>query len=256
MDKNKIVQSILGKDINNKKSRIPARLDLLQSLTGLFLALFILFHILFESSILFGKDSMLMVCNFFEGEFLIEGGSPWFIIILAIVIFGLFMFHASLALRKFPHSYREYFRFQVNSKLLKHSDTSLWFTQVVTGFILMFFGSIHLYMVMTKPEDIGPFISSDRVYSDWMWPMYLILLITVVIHTAIGIYRLIVKWGVFDGDNPKINRFKSRKVVKIVMIFYIILGLASLLTYMKIGYDHKDNYGQRYIKGSEAHNAN
>ena len=253
MNKNNIVQSLLGKDMNNKKSRTPARLDFLQSTTGLILAIFITFHILFESSILLGKDTMYALSKIFEGEFLIEGGSPLFISALALFIFSLFIFHAFLAIRKFPSSYREYQRFRTHAKLMNHKDTNLWFIQITTGFMLFFLGSIHLYTMLTQPQNIGPFASSDRVYSDIFWPLYLMLLITVVLHAGIGVYRLIIKWGWFDGKNPKENRIKTRKFLKTITAIYLILGILSLLTYMKIGYDHRNNYGERYIITEVSH---
>jgi len=256
MSKDHIVESLTGKTEKKRKSRIPAKLDFLQSATGLILAVFIVFHLIFESSILLGKDSMYALTKMFEGEFIIEGGSPLFISGLAFVISVIFIFHAALAMRKFPSSYREYLRFRTHTKLMNHADTDLWFIQVITGFMLLFLGSIHLYTMMTQPQNIGPFASSDRIYSDLMWPMYLILLVTVVLHTGVGIYRLIVKWGWFDGNNPKENRVKSRKIIKIVVIFYLLIGLFSLLAYMKIGYDHQENYGERYMHVTEVNHAN
>jgi fumarate reductase subunit C len=245
------IELLTGKDKAGKKSKWPARLDYLQSATGLFLALFITFHILFESSILFGKEAMYKLTKMFEGEPFIEGGEPLIITALALVIFSMFIFHASLAMRKFPSSYTEYQRYRAHRKLLKHDDTNLWFIQITTGFAMFFLGSIHLYMMMTDPEKIGPYASSDRIYSDWMWPMYLLLLIAVVLHSWVGIYRLIIKWGWFDGKDPRKNRKRSKMVIKTLITIYLILGLASLATYMKIGYEHKDDYGSRYI--SESH---
>ncbi len=246
MLRDNIVESILGKTTQKRKSRIPAKLDFLQSATGLILAIFIIFHLLFEASILLGKDSMYAITKMFELDFFIKGGSPIFISILAFIIFAIFIFHAFLAMRKFPNSYREYLRLKTHAKLMKHSDTNLWIIQITTGFMLFFLGSIHLYTMLTQPENIGPFASSDRVYSDVMWPMYLMLLVSVVLHAGVGIYRLIMKWGWFDGKNPKENRLKSRKIIKIVTIIYLIIGLFSLITYIKIGYEHQDSYGERY----------
>ena len=255
MSKDHIVESLTGKTMKKHKSKIPAKLDFLQSATGLILAVFILFHLIFESSILLGKDSMYTLTKIFEGEFIIEGGSPVFISVLAMVISVIFIFHAFLAMRKFPHSYREHLRLKTHAKLLKHSDTNLWFIQISTGFMLFFLGSIHLYIMMTQPQNIGPFASSDRIYSDMMWPMYLMLLVSVVLHAGVGVYRLIMKWGWFDGENPGENRIKTRKIIKGVVIFYLLIGLFSLLTYMKIGYDHQENYGERYNHSSEVQNA-
>ena len=64
---------LTGKNKLGKKSKIPARLDFLQSATGLFLALFITFHILFESSILFGKGAMYKLTKCFKGNPLSRG---------------------------------------------------------------------------------------------------------------------------------------------------------------------------------------
>ena len=241
-----IVESLIGTTIEKKKSRIPAKLDFLQSATGLTLSLFIMFHIIFESSILLGKESMHMMTKFFEGAYIIEGGSPIFIVVLAIVVTAIFVAHSLLAMRKFPSSYREYSRFRTHAKLMKHSDTNLWFMQIITGVIIFFLGAVHLYTVMTQPENIGPYASADRIYSDGMWILYLMLLVTVVTHTGVGIYRLIMKWGWFDGENPKKNRLKIQKIITAVTAFYLFIGLLSLISYMKIGHEHQANYGERY----------
>ncbi|AKF25521.1 fumarate reductase [Sulfurovum lithotrophicum] len=239
---------LTGKDSGKRKSRMPARIDFLQSVSGLFLALFIMFHLLFESSILLGKEAMYRLTKLFEGEPFIEGGEPLIISALAVIIFSLFVVHAGVALRKFPSSYHEYRRYIEHKALLAHNDTNLWYIQITTGFIMFFLGSIHLYMMMTQPENIGPYASSDRIYSDLMWPMYLVLLISVVLHGGIGMYRLIIKWGWFDGKDPRANRRKSRAIIKLLVGVYLLLGLASLGTYMKIGYEHQNDYGKRYVE--------
>lgn len=256
MFKERVVESLLGMTTQKRKSKIPAKLDFLQSATGLILALFILFHLIFESSILLGKDSMYTLTKMFEGEFIIEGGSPIFISGLAIVISAIFVFHAFLAMRKFPSSYREYMRFRTHAKLMNHADTNLWFIQITSGFMLFFLGSIHLYIMMTQPQNIGPFASSDRIYSDMMWPMYLMLLVSVILHAGVGVYRLIMKWGWFDGEKPRENRIKTRKIIKMAVVFYLLIGLFSLASYMKIGYKHQANYGERYNPQVEVKDAN
>ncbi len=256
MFRDNIVESLLGKTTQKRKSRIPAKLDFLQSATGLILATFILFHLIFEASILLGKDSMYAITKMFEGDFFIEGGSPIFISVLASIIFAIFILHALLAMRKFPNSYREYLRLRTHAKLMKHSDTNLWIIQAITGFMMFFLGSVHLYIVWTQPQNIGPFASSDRVYSDMFYPLYFMLLVSVVLHAGAGVYRLIMKWGWFDGKNPKSNRVKTRKIVKVVTTIYLIMGLLSLITYIKIGYEHKSEYGKRYVPTTEVRDEN
>jgi fumarate reductase subunit C len=239
MLKKDIIESLLGKDKNKKKSKIPAKLDFWQSATGLILAIFIMFHLIFESSILLGSDAMYSLTKFFEADFIFEGGEPLVISGLAFIIFTIFIIHSFLAMRKIPSKYKDYLRLKTHIRLIKHNDTTLWLVQVISGFIMFFLGSVHLYIMMTQPQKIGPFLSSDRIYSDVMWPLYLLLLVSVIMHAFIGIYRLIVKWGWFDREI-------SKKVIQTMIILYTIIGLLSLFTYMKIGYDHKDSYGIKY----------
>lgn len=256
MSNDRIVESLLGKTTQKKKSRIPARLDFLQSATGLFLAIFMIFHMLFVSTILISKDFMLSVTKAFELSFLFEGGSSIPVFITILVVFIIFIFHAFLALRKFPISYREFLRLKTHSDLMNHGDTKLWIIQVGTGFSLFFLGSVHLYIMLTNPGNIGPYASSDRVYTDMMWPLYIMLLAAVEFHGAIGLYRLSVKWGWFEGDDPKKSRKRLKKAKWILSAVMLTLGVATLLAYMKIGAEHQANYGERYIPQVEVQNAN
>ncbi len=59
-----------------RKSRWPARLDLVQSGTGLVLALFMWGHMFFVSTILISKDAMWTITKFFEGYFFFGRSYP------------------------------------------------------------------------------------------------------------------------------------------------------------------------------------
>lgn len=249
---NTILEGLVDRRIDGKKSRIPAKLDFYQSLTGLILAVFIKFHLIFVSSILISKEFMHSVDKFLAGGILIEGGHPLFVSATAFVLFIIIVIHALLAVRKFPNSYRQYRNFNSHCEMFPHNDTKLWGIQIGTGFILFFFASIHLYQMMAEPSNIGPYLSSDRIWSDNAWGMYLILLTSVVLHATIGLYRLAVKWGWLEGKNHKQSRAKLQKIRNRVITFYLILGFLSLGAYMKIGIEHTDKYGQKYIPAHHA----
>ncbi len=234
------------------KSKIPAWLDYLQSGTGLVLALFMWGHMIFVSTILLGKDAMYTVAKFFEGEYILGHSYPAIVMVFTGIIFFLFILHAILAMRKFPSNFRQYKLFHTHMIRMKHSDTTLWYYQAVTGFIMLFLGSVHLYVIMTHPGEIGPYASSDRMVTDWMAPLYLILLIAVEVHGSIGLYRLAIKWGWFDGKNPKLNRKRLKQAKYIVTFFFLTLGLATWVMYVKIGIEHKDRAGERYVPQSIA----
>ncbi|NKQ41763.1 MAG: fumarate reductase cytochrome b subunit [Sulfurovum sp.] len=241
-----IIEGYLGVTPDTRKSRLPARLDWWQSATGLFLGLFMWGHMFFVSTILISKDFMYQVTRFFEGSFIFDEPKPILVSMIVFIVFAIFIVHAALALRKFPTNYRQYKIMKTHTVVLNHDDTKLWFVQAYTGFAMFFLGSIHLYTVMTQADKIGPYASADRVVSDWMWPLYILLLLAVELHGSIGLYRLAVKWGWFDGKNPKAARKRLKKIKWAVTVFFLTLGFVTLAAYIKIGIEHKDNYGERY----------
>ncbi len=227
-------------------SRWPARLDLLQSGSGLLLVVFIWGHMFFESSILLGKDAMLWVTRMFEGEHLFGEPYPILVSIVAALILTLTIVHALLAMRKFPSTHRQYQSFNRHMRQLRHPDTTLWYIQVVTGFALFFLASTHLLVVMMQPDNIGPYASSDRIWSGRFWILYALLLPVVHVHAAIGIYRLAMKWGPFSRANSGLWRGRIKLALYCIVAFYLCMGTASLVTYMAIGANHSDQVGERY----------
>jgi fumarate reductase subunit C len=233
----------MTKNIN----RWPAWLDMVQGFTGLILVLFMWAHMFFVSSILISHDAMYWVARMFEGEPLFGKPYPILVTLVAVGIFTLLLVHALLALRKVPSNVQQYQAIHQHTSIFKHGDTWLWVVQVISGFLLMFLASIHLYQLMLNPADIGPYASSDRVWSGRMWPLYLILLFVVEIHGGVGFYRLAMKWGWFLGKDVKKNRRRLQVAKWLITVFFLILGCATLQAYMKIGYDHQSKVGERYI---------
>jgi len=229
-----------------RKSRWPARLDVLQSASGLVLALFMWGHMLFVSSILLGKDAMWTVTRFFEGYFILGRSYPWIVSVVVAGVITLFVTHALLAVRKFPIDYGQYRAFRDHANTFKHADTTLWWWQVVTGFAMFFLASVHLHTMLTRPERIGPFESADRVWSDHYWPLYLILLFAVELHGGIGLYRLAAKWGWFSGPTAGATRTRLKNLKWALTAFFLVLGLTTLAAYVKIGIEHADHVGEPY----------
>ena len=229
-----------------RKSRWPARLDVAQSVSGLILALFMWGHMFFVSSILFGKDAMWTVAKFFEGYFFFGRAYPGIVSIVVAGIIALLVAHALLAVRKFPISYRQYRAYRDHMGAMKHGDTTLWFWQVATGFALFFLATVHLYVMLTRPDRIGPFESADRVWTEHFWPLYLVLLFAVELHGGIGLYRLAVKWGWFAGADANASRRRLKALKWALTVFFVVLGLTTLAAFVKIGIEHAPNYGERY----------
>ena len=246
---NNEVDVIAGIGLNQKtrKSHWPARLDVLQSVSGLLLVLFMWGHMAFVSTILISKDAMWWITNMFEGQFLFGKGYPGIVSAIVIVVALLFVLHGILAMRKVPANFQEYKNFTSHRKMLRHEDTTLWWVQTVTGLVLLFFAFVHLHQMLMHPSDIGPYASADRVWSGRWWPLYLILLFAVEIHGGVGLYRLAIKWGWFESDDPIKTRARLKVASIGIIVFFITLGLLTLATEMKVGYEHRHRAGERYV---------
>jgi fumarate reductase subunit C len=228
-------------------NRWPAWLDIIQGVTGLALVLFMWAHMFMVSSILLGKDAFYFVARMFEGQYIFGRPYPLLVSFIVAAVFVIFVVHALIAIRHMPNSYREYRTFWQHSRSLRHPDTTLWLIQVITGLLLMFFASVHLYGMFTHPGDIGPYASSDRIVTGVMWPLYLLLLFAVELHAGIGIYRLALKWGWPSGKNPRQTRRILSRAKWAISVFFIVLGLLTLLAYIKIGIEHREHVGERYL---------
>ena len=177
----------LGLDQRARKSRWPARLDLVQSASGLFLGLFMWGHMAFVSTILISKDAMWWVTKMFEGQFLFGKSYPGIVAAVVALVTVMFVLHGLLAMRKFPANFQQFREFRGHRIMLRHEDTTLWWVQAVTGFALFFLASVHLYQMLMHPGDIGPYESADRVWSGRWWPLYLVLLF-VLSYTAASVF--------------------------------------------------------------------
>ena len=198
------------------------------------------------SSILLSEEAMYIVARFFEGFYFFGRPYPILVSIIASLIFFLVILHALIALRKTPANYKQYRAFYIHMRSFKHSDTSLWFVQLITGLVLMFLLGIHLYQMFSVPDGIGPYSSADRVWTASLWPLYLVLLFSVELHGGIGLYRLIIKWGGLKSRNSQLTRKNLQKAKWIITLFFIALGLATLAAYMKLGIEHADRAGERF----------
>ncbi len=223
-----------------------ARFDLLQSATGLFLALFMWLHMFFVSTILLGKDAFWGMARFFEGYFFFGRPLPLLVTLFVALVVAVLLLHALLALRKFPAGWRQYRDYLQHMQRMRHSDTSLWMVQVVTGFLMFFLAPAHLYVMLTQPELIGPYASADRVWSGRFWPLYLVLLFAVELHGVVGLYRLAVKWSPFGAADPQVLRKRLKRLKWALTGFFLLLGLATLGAFVKIGIEHAPDAGELY----------
>ena len=163
---------------------------------------------------------------------------------LAACVLIIFIVHAGLAMRKFPINFRQYQLLRTHTKKMKHEDTTLWWVQAFTGFVMFFLGSAHLIFIITNADKISGDMSGERVINHFMWLFYIVLLICVELHGSIGLYRLCVKWGWFEGKNAKESRKKLKMAKWVISVFFLVLGVLSLAAFAKIGFENYQNQAQ------------
>nr|WP_315520271.1 fumarate reductase cytochrome b subunit [uncultured Campylobacter sp.] len=221
-----LIEGFLGKRSDGKKSRTPAAWDRWQSITGFILACFILCHMVFTSTILLGKDAFNAVVGFAEAKFLFGEATWWITNVIAAVIFVVFVTHAFLAMRKFPANYRQYLMFRGHKDRMKHLDTTLWWFQFLTGFALFFAASAHLIDII-----FGGHITADKSAAAFhkLEIFYFALLVFMVVHASVGMYRLYVKWVIIDGVNKHEMFAKRNKAKTVVFVIYGILAVIALI---------------------------
>jgi len=221
-----------------RASRWPARLDRWQSLSGLLLGLFIWVHLAGDSSIILGPEAFAAVHHFWEGGAFLARPLPALTAWAAGCVLVLLLVHSALAVRKFPGDVRAYREMHSHARTLRHGDTRLWLVQVWTGFAMFFLAPVHLYVVMAMPQEIGPVESSQRIAWDGFWPLYLLLLLAVVPHAAIGLYRLAVKWDLPPSRRPERRRRLLRMTMWCTIGLFLVLGTYALATFYLTGLQH------------------
>ncbi len=248
------MESYIIEENKKKSSRLPARLDLLQSGTGLILGLFMWVHMFLVCSIVLGKGAFNWVAKTMELSFLSDTGHgyPAAVFFAVSGVFTLFIIHALLGMRKFPISWKQHRIMRDQMQMMKHTDTNFWYIQAVTGFVMFFFGSVHLYTMLSNPAGIGPYMSADRIFSGNYWFLYMVLLLCVELHGTIGLYRLCMKWGWFQGKDARASRKKLQNIKAKLTIFFLALGYLALLIFIVIGYNHRDNVGEKYAASHSA----
>ncbi|MBC8400622.1 MAG: hypothetical protein H8E14_03955 [Candidatus Marinimicrobia bacterium] len=226
-------------------ARKAIRDEWISGLTGAVLAAFIWFHLLFESSILFGRtvyDKLALLLEY-----------PLPIAHLTLIVISIVFFvHFVWASRKIPGKLQERKRMlelgvslkkankrwqqdpKSDIRLRKHFETSLWIWQVRTGMIVLAAGAFHLILIawniftdmgiVGQKPGISAEIATARVESG-LWLLYAILMLAVVIHMAIGVYRLLVKWL---ADTWLVRKY-ARILFYFLLWFFIIVGTATTI---------------------------
>jgi fumarate reductase subunit C len=219
--------------VNFSREKWSAWLDQAQSVSGLFLALFLWTHLLLVSSILLGPKAMSWVASTMELSFLSYDGHgyPWVVTIIAFAVGALVVIHVWVAMQKIPINLAQQKALKQSLIQIDHGDTRLWRWQVITGLVVLLLVPIHLWLIGSAPETIGPEGSANRIWGQGVWLMYLPLLFAAELHGAIGLYRLALKWGVVSNQQQRVRLRKLKTVLSVAFIGVGLLTLAAFSQY-------------------------
>ncbi|MCG9757157.1 fumarate reductase cytochrome b subunit [Shewanella insulae] len=214
-----------------KNNNVSGWLDMSQSVSGVILALFLWTHLVLVSSILLGADAMTFVARTMELSFLSADGHgyPWVVSGIAIIVALLALIHVLVAVHKMPLNLQQQRALRQQMSVIHHDDTKLWAWQAITGVGIFLLLPVHLWLIGSAPETIGPVGSADRIWNQGVWMVYLPLLLCVELHAAIGIYRVAIKWGARRAIDA---RARIKKIKTIVSVVFVLIGLASLLAFL------------------------
>ena len=241
-----------------RKSRMPARLDFLQSASGLALGLFMWGHMFFVSSILLGKDAMWTITQFFEGYFFFGRAYPGIVSFVVAAVIVLFVGHAFARRAQVPDQLRgsaRSFRAPHGASCSTRTRRSGSGRSSPDSRCSSSPRS-HLYVMLTHPGMIGPYESADRVWSD--------VLLAALPRAAARRrdprrHRAVPPRASSGAGSAAPTPDASRRRLKILKwaltVFFLVLGLATLAAYIKIGIEHAPNYGETLRPGVGARRA-
>lgn len=220
--------------------------ELISGVSGLMLALFMAGHMLLVGSILTGTRGFDWLATTLEDLYIAQP--------TVVVIFILFLLHAAFASRKIPvqladrkrmidlgkglaHAARDKPSTASDlSPLQPHIESLLWIWQVRTGLVILVLGSFHIILIGL---DVFTPLFGDRIGIEakttlereqaGLWIVYATLTVCVAFHTATGLYRLAVKWGVG-------SRLTRRTLWRLEhVILWSMLGLGALTLVVMAG---------------------
>jgi len=201
--------------------KTEAYLDLLQMLTGVGLAAFMMAHTVLVASVnmdLGGGRVMDAIGGFFETTYMAQIGGP----VIALTMLA----HFVLAARKLPFHAREQKAIWNHSVRFNQTDTWLWMIQATTAFLILIMGSIHVWTVLTDLP-IKASKAAALLRSGWWLGFYAFLIPIIQLHLWIGVYRIGVKWGFIKRS----NRAAVYGLLVRLALLMIAIGFVTLFTF-------------------------
>ncbi len=200
-------------ELLSQKYLNSAKLEFYEFITGCVLTIFLVFHTLFLSTILFGIDLFDGISKLMEEFFIVY--FAFFIVSVCL------LFHVWLVFRKVSLDLKNQLILLDHFLSIKHRDSILWSAQVITGFFLFLLIPIHIWSVFTDLP-----IRSAKLFLKFLsfkWKLFdVFLFLTVGVHAGLGVYRIGIKWGFIK------NRKRSLILILLCLLVYFLIEVLNL----------------------------
>jgi len=205
---------LLTQMIINTSKKVNAVIEILQSLTGLFLIIFTAIHLLLDSTILISpavyNSIPLIMEKFYFGAISVTT------LVITLILHFIFVW------RKIPSKTYEFMSLFKTAFSIKHRDTFLWIVQIFTGMCIIILVTIHVWEIITANIlKIHSVSSSARVSIFYYRVFYHLLMSLVLVHMFIGAYKLFVKWS-------SVSRKSVMAILVVMFMFYFTLSVFTI----------------------------
>ncbi|MBI2450252.1 MAG: hypothetical protein HYV47_01805 [Candidatus Nealsonbacteria bacterium] len=196
-------------------------LAVLQTLTGIFLASFLLFHLLGNSVINFGENAMNSYMSHLDKTtFLIKAG----IWLLGIAL----LTHGLNGLRIVLRYFRKTSEIPGFLDDTKYRNSFLWYVHFSAGLLIAIFVAVHLALAYFGEKESVTTVEliKKRLQNDYYFILMNLFLIAVIFHACYGIRSIFVKYGFLVKHQRKISI-----ILLILGIIFTLLGMNNLMLY-------------------------
>lgn len=201
--------------------KLPVWLWVIQAATGLLLVLYVIIHTIDNATILVSQKLFEDMLAFWH-----ETLPHWFYIIMVIGLVGIFLVHAFNGIRIASKPYKEIDLSWRHNVKLKHTGTTFWYVQVLTGSAIAMFGIWHLLVQHGTVATTTAAQSADRV-SPVILFMYLVFLAALMYHSFNGCRSVLLKLGLAT------DKGKEGVLIGFMALLFIVFFSAGALSMAK-----------------------
>lgn len=197
-------------------------LAVLQTLTGLFLAGFLIFHLLGNSLINLGENTFNSYTSHLDHSNTLIQIAIWLVITVGL-IHGL---NGSRIIWRYFKKTPAVCGFLSENK---QRGSFLWYAHFTAGLIIGITAAVHLavsYLMETELITTAEIIKV-RLQNNYYLASIILLLIAVVFHICYGLRTICIKYGILTRHQQK----KINAILVIIFIVMVIVGINNLLVF-------------------------